>query len=135
VALMHLAGDGQLIASGVLGDRDLERLSPAAQARFVGEDGAGAALQGQLVDIGVPGAQGPEMNYLSSLNGGAVAMEQGPAGSSTPMNGFLPVRFAMTGNLPVFASRGTLTVEAAGVSLFGQVFERMVSLFLRESGF
>jgi hypothetical protein len=132
---MHLAGDGQLIASGVLGDRDLERLSPAAPARFVGEDGAGVALQGQLVDIGVPGAQGPEMNYLSSLNGGAVAMEQGPAGSSTPMNGFLPVRFAMTGNLPVFASRGTLTVEAAGVSLFGQVFERMVSLFLRESGF
>jgi hypothetical protein len=124
-----------MMAAGVLGDRDLQRLEPNADAWFVAENGAEPAVEGKLAEIGVPGGQGPEMNYLSSLNGGAVGMVQGPGGASAPANGFLPVRFNMMGNLPVFAGRGTLTVEAAGVSLFGQAFERLVAVFLRESGF
>lgn len=134
--LMHIVDPTSAVVAGLVSEREFSRLAVGNAAQFVAEDGIGVAVSAQLVATGSPGGEGIELNYLSSTHGGAVAMAPARGqGRPMPMAGVLPARFSTGVAAPQFATRGTLTVEALPVSFLMLAFGRIVSVFLRESGF
>jgi putative peptide zinc metalloprotease protein len=134
--LLHIVDPALAIVAGLANESDSARLQPGSAGRFVAESGGLASVGVKLVAIGSPGGEGVEMNYLSSLHGGPVAMAQVPGqGRAMPVSGILPLKFSAEGAAPQYATRGTLTVAAQPVSFLSLSFGRVVSVFLRESGF
>jgi putative peptide zinc metalloprotease protein len=134
--LFHVASrDGALI-TGLVADRLSMRLLESARVRFVSEDGMRSAVDGVLIDVGSPGAEGQALTYLAAPNGGPVAAALSPEDHLLkPLSGQLPLRFAVVGEAPATALRGTATVEVTAQSFLGQAFGRFATVFLRESGF
>jgi putative peptide zinc metalloprotease protein len=134
--LFHIVQTQGAVVAGLVSERESGRLLIGSNAQFVPEDGYGAALKATLTDEGSPGSEGRELTYLSSTYGGAVAVEQGKAGGRPiPVSGVLPVKYHVDGLAPAVAQRGTLTAEAESTSFMAMAFGRLVSVFLRESGF
>jgi putative peptide zinc metalloprotease protein len=134
--LMHIAAQTDAIIAGLVSERESGRLQSGAKAAFVAETGIGTIADATLTVIGAPGGEGIEFTYLSSDHGGAVAVAHASTGGKArPMSGVLPVRFTVNGSAPPKAQRGTLTVEAAPTSFIALAFGRIVTVFLRESGF
>ena len=132
--LMHVVAQQGAVFAGLANERDQARLHIGQQAVFVSENGDEAALEATLSEISAPGSEGIEYGYLSSLHGGAVAIAQ-EGGRSVPVSGVLPIRFNADMPAPLRAVRGTLTVSAESTSFLALSFGRLVSVFLRESGF
>jgi putative peptide zinc metalloprotease protein len=135
--LMHLAGKEGAILSGLANVSDTGRLENGAEARFVSEDGLQELVVAKLLAIGNPVTSGAEFTYLSSLNGGEVAMERdAKTGEPKPIHGVLPVHFSTElVAAPTLTVRGVATVSARPVSLVGLTLRRAAAIFLRESGF
>jgi putative peptide zinc metalloprotease protein len=134
--LLHLVAPDNAVVAGLVSERESARIALGNEARFVAESGAASPVLAILMATGSPGGEGVEMSYLSSLHGGAVAMAQMPGqGKAVPISGVLPLRFSAEGAAPKWATRGTLTVSAEPVSFLSQSFGRIVSVFMRESGF
>jgi putative peptide zinc metalloprotease protein len=134
--MFHIVKPQGAVVAGLVSERESGRLQLGSSAHFVAEAGEGAAVKGVLRETGLPGGEGRELTYLASSYGGAVAVEQGSAGRKPmPVSGVLPVKYEMEGMAPSVAVRGTLTAEAESTSLMAMAFGRLVSVFLRESGF
>lgn len=134
--LMHIVAQKDSVLAGLVSERESGRLQIGAKAAFVLETGVGNATYAILTDVGSPGGEGLEFNYLSSDHGGAVAVAHSSSGGKAqPISGVLPVHFLISGAAPPKAQRGTLTVEAAPTSFMALAFGRIVTVFLRESGF
>ncbi|MDE2445569.1 MAG: efflux RND transporter periplasmic adaptor subunit [Alphaproteobacteria bacterium] len=132
--LLHVVKPEGAVVAGLVNERDQARLKTGQAAVFIVEDGAAVAIAAKVQGLGVPGSAGIEGTYLSSLNGGAVAMAQ-EGGRPMPVSGVLPIKLTAAIAAPSQARRGTVTVAAESTSLAEQVFGRLVSVFLRESGF
>ena len=134
--LFHVVAENGAIMSGLVAERLVGRLQPGAAAWFVSEDGARAGVQGVLSEIGIPGGQGVALTYLASQNGGPVATEQDRAApNGIAVSGQLPIMVKVAGVAPRTALRGTATIEAEPQSFLALAFGRIVTVFLRESGF
>ncbi len=134
--LLHLVAPDSAVVAGLMSERESARISLGNEASFIAEGGDAAPVLAILMATGSPGGEGVELSYLSSLHGGAVAMAQMPGqAKAVPISGVLPLRFSAEGAAPKRATRGTLTVSAEPVSFLSQSFGRVVSVFLRESGF
>lgn len=134
--LLHITGNQGAVIAGLVSERESSRLEIGAQASFVSETGAGSAINATLTDAGSPGGEGIEFGYLSSDHGGAIAVAHTAGGGrAQPVSGVLPVRFIAEGAVPLKAQRGTITANATPTSFIAQAFGRVVSVFLRESGF
>lgn len=133
--LAHVAAPEGAILAGLGAASDVPRLSRGAAAVFVAESGEGASLAARLEDVSAPAA-GVAFLYLSSLQGGPVAMEADPRGGPPiPVNGVLPLRFAVESAAPPRAVRGTALVDANPRSALGAMAARVAYVLLRESGF
>jgi putative peptide zinc metalloprotease protein len=135
--LLHIRNSSGAVVAGLVNERESGRLDIGAPASFVAESGMGYAVDATLMDIGTPGGEGIEFNYLSSTYGGAIAVAPGAAkgGRTMAVSGVLPVHFLAQNAVPMMAQRGTLTVKAHPISFMALAFGRIVSVFLRESGF
>jgi putative peptide zinc metalloprotease protein len=134
--LFHIVAPQGAVVAGLVSERESGRLQIGGAARFVPENGIGASVKAVLFEEGSPSAEGRELTYLSSTYGGAIAVEQARAGGrAMPVSGVLPVKYSVAGAAPTVAQRGTLTAEAEATSLMAMAFGRLVSVFLRESGF
>jgi hypothetical protein len=134
--LLHITGNQGAVIAGLVSERESSRLEIGAQASFISETGAGSAIDATLTDVGSPGGEGIEFGYLSSDHGGAIAVDHAAGGGrAQPVSGVLPVRFIAEGAVPLKAQRGTITANATPTSFIAQAFGRVVSVFLRESGF
>ena len=93
-------------------------------------------VSGVLTEIGIPGGQGVAQLYLSSQYGGPLASApDGGSNRGTLLAGQLPLRIEVEGIAPATALRGTATIAAEPQSLLAMAFGRLVTIFLRESGF
>jgi hypothetical protein len=134
--LLHQASASGAFVAGLVSERESLRLLSGCLGRFVAEDGEGHSLAAVLEGVGTPGGEGIALSYLSSQHGGAVATANVPGSSRpAPVSGVLPVRFLVEGAAPSRAVRGTLTASAAPTSFLSLAFGRIVTVFLRESGF
>ena len=130
------------------------RLWSGADGRFVPDDPGMASVPVRLMEIGAARRRGRDILYLSSVHGGPVAAERDPRdGSVHTRVGMFPLRLApvdsagrktprsrqggATGEgVPCsFSCRGRVVVSARAESLAGRLARRVVSIFLRESGF
>lgn len=136
VPLLTVIDPGGAVINGFVAERESSRLTPGAAARFVSEDGLRRAVAARLQVVGHPGGAGPALAYLSAEQGGSIPT--GPARSGSPgrpLQGHLPLLLRAEGKAPERALRGTAVVEAAPESLLGFALGRVVTVFLRESGF
>ena len=134
--LMHIVAQEDAVVAGLVGERESGRLQIGAKAAFISETGVSNATFATLAGVGSPGGEGIEFNYLSSDHGGAVAVAHTSSGGKAQLiSGALPVRFLVSGAAPPKAQRGTLTVEATPTSFMTLAIGRIVTVFLRESGF
>ncbi len=134
--LLHIVARQHAVVAGLVSERESTRLDVGAKARFISENGIGFAIDATLTDTGLPGGEGIEFGYLSSDHGGAIAVAHASNGAKAqPVSGVLPVHFAAEGAAPMKAQRGTLTASATPTSFITQAFGRIVTVFLRESGF
>jgi putative peptide zinc metalloprotease protein len=133
--MAHVAAPEGAILAGLGAASDVPRLTRGAKAVFVAESGEGGSVPARLEDVSAPAA-GIAFVYLSSLQGGPVAMEPDPRGGPPiPVNGVLPLRFVAEGAAPTRAIRGTSLVDANPQSFFGVMAARVAYVLLRESGF
>lgn len=133
--LLHIAAENGAVVAGLVSERESGRLQLGDSGTFIPENGMGSPVAATLANIGSPGGEGAEFSYLSSDHGGAIATAPSRGGKSMSVAGVLPVQFSVEGNAPPAAQRGTLTSHARPVSLLATAFGRIVSVFLRESGF
>lgn len=124
------------VINGLVAERESGRLTAGARGRFIGDDGATSAVTARLAVIGNPGGAGPAVAYLAARHGGSIlTAPEGAAGRDVPVQGYLPLILAADGPAPTMARRGQVVVEAAPQSFLGFVLGRVVTVFLRESGF
>lgn len=134
--VFHLVSADGAVMSGLVAERLVGRLQTGAQAYFVSEDGARRGVMGVLVEIGIPGGQGVAQTYLSAERGGPIAVAPEATGNSNKtLVGQLPLLVRVDDAAPATALRGTATIEAVPQSLLAMAFGRLVTVFLRESGF
>lgn len=134
--VFHLVSAEGAVMRGLVAERLVGRLQTGAQAYFVSEDGARRGVAGVLAEIGIPGGQGVAQTYLSAERGGPIAAAPEASGnSSKTLVGQLPLLVRVAGTAPTMALRGTATIDAAPQSLLAMAFGRLVTVFLRESGF
>ncbi len=134
--LLQLVAPDKAVITALVPERESGRIVAGAMARFVSEDGMGAAVVAEVLEMGSPGGEGIALSYLSSTHGGPVTMAPDRAsGKEKPLQGQLPVRLATTVAAPPRALRGTAVVEAAPRSIAAFAFGRVVTVLLRESGF
>ncbi len=137
------------------------RLEEGAEGTFVPDNPAAPSLKVRLVEIGAARQQGRDILYLSSVHGGPVEAERDPEqGEIHTRIGMFPLKLLPEevqreesrddheeqvgrraneergANMPCQqACRGYVVVRAAPESLAGRFARRLVSIFLRESGF
>jgi putative peptide zinc metalloprotease protein len=132
--LFHISGEAGAAAIAMTPEAAVTRLGAAATAVFIADDGARPSVAIELVEIGAPGSQGREMDYLSSRHGGPVPVGEDPEGRNKPLRAMLPVTFAGPSFAPAQAMTGVVVAEATPKSLAQMAMERIVTVFLRESG-
>ena len=156
--LMRVVAEDRVRVAALAPETVVGRLEKGAAGRFVPDDPGAAAMPVRLVDIGVARRQGRDILYLSSVHGGPVAAERDPRdGTVHTRVGMFPLRLeppaegrkdaadasaeASAGGgealaVPcTVACRGRVVVEARAESIAGRLARRVVSIFLRESGF
>ncbi len=134
-ALLRVSGDAGLSVVGLAAEADAVRLSVGSVASFIAEDGARPAVQAHLVNVGMPGREGIEQNYLASIYGGPVPFGKDAAGRLKATLAVLPVMYSASGQIPSQAIRGRITVKANAESVLSQAMARILVVVLRESGF
>ena len=160
--LLRVVAPGRARIAALAPETVVGRLGEGADGRFVPDDPGAASLPVRLAEIGAARQQGRDILYLSSVHGGPVAAERDPRdGAVHTRVGMFPLRLVpanttaamkatgsesprMAGEddaardvaLPcTVACRGRVVVEARAESLAGRLARRVVSIFLRESGF
>lgn len=125
-------------AHGLVSEQDVERLKNGNTGVFISEVAGPVKVQVVLQNIGLGKGAGHELKYLSSVNNGAVLVDQSSDGTARPSNAVYPVLFkATTGKFTewMHEQRGTVVVQADAQSIMGRFFRHGVSVILREIGF
>ncbi len=157
--LARIVAPGARKVAALAPETVIGRLREGARGTFVPEDPAAPALKVRLVEIGAARRQGRDILYLSSVHGGPVEAERDPLRREIRTRvGMFPLKLvplrpqtderrtregaqakheATSGEkIPCFqVCRGRVVVQAAPESLAGRFTRRLVSIFLRESGF
>ncbi len=98
------------------------------------EKSAGVSLQ----EIGDVGASTIDIAYLTSTNGGSIAVNEDPHGhGASPVEAQYPILMSMTSADGAFRSiqRGMVLIDASPQSFLMRLVKRAASIFIRESGF
>ncbi len=134
--LLTLIDPGAAVLNGYVGERESSRLGPRATGRFISDDGLRPAVDVALEGVGHPGGEGPALAYLAAGQGGPILTAPPRAGfPEQPLHGQLPVVLRAEGPAPERALRGMAVMDASPESFLGFALGRVVTVFLRESGF
>lgn len=137
-----VAKNDQFIVQGLVDERNVGRLSAGAEGVFVSENTRPVKLPVVVERIGLANGgnnrAGRELKYLSALNGGPVAMDQGSRGTVRTSAAVYPVRFTVVegrNRAWLHEQRGTVVVAAKAESVSGRFFRNALSVLVREAGF
>ena len=137
--LVHVAsGDNGSRVRAMAAEPQINRLQQGATGVFIPEDAELAKIPVRLATIGISGGAGREMAYLSSVNGGSIAMSAGKRGKERSVVAQFPVEFVSTSKVEanwLHEIRGTVVVDAKSQSVAGRFFRHAWAVILRESGF
>jgi len=135
--LALIVGDHGLRLEGLVGERDLDRLSPGARGYFYPENTDLAPLKVRLVLIDRAGVATLDRPYLASTYGGPIPVREDASHKLVPEQALY--RLSLTpeqpGQMPERIERGTLRLEAAPRSPLSRLWETIAGVLIRESGF
>jgi len=112
-------------------------IEPGALGQFIPDEPLTAKSDIRLASISSGGISALDLPYLSSTNGGPIAVNEDKERGAMPVEA--QYQFVMTtdtdqpANLPVL--RGVVRVDATPESIFGGILRRAAAVLIRESGF
>lgn len=117
-------------------EADLDRIELATSADFIPADIAAPSIRAEIVSIDGTAARTLNDPELASVNGGAIATRIGANEALIPEIPVYRVTLVPTGpTSPARTLTGTAVLEGRAASIAGQVWRRVVSVVIRESGF
>lgn len=136
LAMLVQPGTAQL--QGLVPERDVGALAPGQAAEFVPDSPVGHTLKARVTAVGAANARTLDMfyPYLASIHDGDIAVRKGAGGNLEPVASVFAVRFEVSDALtPDHAVRGTVHVETAPRNLAKRLYETVLAILIRESGF
>ncbi len=140
--LALLADEKTKIISGYVKESDLDHISKNQRGRFYTEYSLFQTFEVVLDHVEKTGAYELFWPELSSIQGGSVPAEMAPDGQIRPLPRYTvyPVQFDIKSDensnlLPDFIARGTVRLEGKRQSLANSLFNKAISIFIKESGF
>lgn len=112
------------------------RLKPGAAGRFVPDDLTRASLDVRLVSVAPAASSAIEIPYLTSTNGGLIAVNEDRALGAAPVEAqFLTVLTPTDRVASPQVARGLIRLDGEAESFFRQTARRALSILIRESSF
>jgi putative peptide zinc metalloprotease protein len=136
LAVLVQPGAAQL--QGLVPESGVGALAAGQAAEFIPESPLGRTLKARVAAVEAANVRVLDMPYayLASLHGGDIAVREGVGGSLEPVASVFAIRFeveeAHTSNHVV---RGTVQVDVAPRSLAKRLYETVLAVLIRESGF
>jgi putative peptide zinc metalloprotease protein len=135
IALILTGRDWQ--ARGYLSQDSLWRIDLGARATFVPENFLAAKLPAELRDVDRTAATEIDIAYLTSANGGDIAIREDGDRKKVPVVGQYQARFVVPNLIETLPGeiRGTMRLESRRESIFSAVLRKVAVTLVRESGF
>jgi putative peptide zinc metalloprotease protein len=131
-----LVGGSKTVARGYAGTDDAPRLRPGAQATFVPDDITKPSQDLSLTYVAASSADTIDLPALTSVNGGAIAVNPGERQELVPAKAQYPVQAESNSGtgIPPAVSRGVLRLAAAPESLAESAWRGILRVLIREAG-
>ena len=132
-----MVADGGHQVRGYVPEDLVSAIRPGAQGQFIPDEPLTAKSDVRLASISRGGASSLDLPYLSSTNGGTIAVNEDKERGAVPVEA--QYQFIMTTDtnqpvtLPVL--RGVVRINATPESVFSRVARRAAAVLIRESGF
>lgn len=121
---------------GIASEHELNRIELGQEALFFPEDPFLPKLTASVNRIDWGNIQHIDLTYLTSRFGGDVAVKVHNDGTSVPENAAYAIRLSnVSSTVPQQEIRGNILIKGEPVSLVKRVYELVVSVVIRESGF
>jgi len=136
--LAELIQPGAAILKGLVPESDVGALLAGQEAEFIPDAPLEATIMARVSAVEEADARLLEMPfpYLTSLHGGDIAARKGADGRLVPVASVFAVRFDVDDAFtPDRVVRGTVQVEVAPRSLAKRLYEIVMAVLIRESGF
>lgn len=118
---------------GVIAENELKRIVLGQQALFYPEDSQLPKLTASIHRIDWGNIKNLDLTYLASQYGGDIAVRRHNNGSMVPVYGIYLNNVSST--VPQQEIRGDILIVGKPVSVASRVYETVVSVIIRESGF
>ena len=123
---------------GYISEKDLNRVSHGQEAAFIPDDLGRDKVLAVINEIEGANSINIDIAYLSSIFGGDIAAWRDQEGAMIPENASYRVRFDVNGgNLipPNQVVRGVVHIKGKRQSIASYIYESVLSVLIRESGF
>jgi putative peptide zinc metalloprotease protein len=135
--LAFVIADGGHQVRGYVPEDLLRAIKPGALGQFVPDEPLTAKSDIRLSSIGAGGVSKIDLAYLSSTNGGAIAVNEDKEDGAVPVEA--QYQFIMTTDddrpLTQPVLRGVVRIDATPESILGGIARRAAAVVIRESGF
>ena len=136
--MLALVGDpNRLAARGYLAERDLWRVHPGAEARFVPDMPTRPSVALRLSDVSRAGVAAVDLVELASTAGGPVPTRTDPQQRQVPTSGQYLSHFRAAGPVeagPERAIRGVVHVQGEPESFAAAIWRQVLRVLVREAG-
>lgn len=135
--LAFVVVDGGHQVRGYVPEDLLPAIRPGALGQFVPDEPLMAKSDIRLSSIGAGGVQKVDLAYLSSTNGGAIAVNEDKEKGALPVEAQYQFIMTTEHDQPVAQPvlRGVVRLDATPESLLGGIARRAAAILIRESGF
>lgn len=135
--LAFVVADGGHQVRGYVPEDLLSAIKPGALGQFVPDEPLTAKSDTRLASIGGGGVAKLDLAYLSSTNGGVIAVNEDKEKGAVPVEAQYQFIMTTEGDQPVSqpALRGVVRVDATPESILGGIARRAAAVVIRESGF
>jgi putative peptide zinc metalloprotease protein len=119
-----------------VGERDLERISAGASARFIPDAGEFGTFQCRVAEIDRVNLAVIDEPFLSSIYGGPIAAHQDSQGAQLPEEPVFRIRMdsCLPAGVPLFKLKGVARIEAQKRSSLLDVLRNAQAVVVREMG-
>lgn len=128
---------GDFDVEAYVGEGDVWRIAPGAQARFVPDDASAASRPARIAEVASSAASKIDLPVLASVNGGPIAVATNGGTTLKPRETMFHVRLiaakdAETSGMTVQPVRGTIMVSASGQSVVSRLANWVSRTLARE---
>ncbi len=135
---MALVGEPTALAArGFIAELDVSRIEAGTQGRFIPDDLTHPSFGVVVTDIGASGVSVIDIEALTSVHGGPIAVANKRDRGLVPTAGYYPIRLsAEARHVPVLRSlKGLVVLDGTRESMAGRTWRRAAGILVRERGF